>query len=227
MKKKKLQIILKNLKKIIKPHQIIVLIILLAGNTYAWFIYSNRVSNSIDVHVRAWNVLFQSGQTTISDYFYINVPNAYPGMTDYVNTLTIENESEVAADITYEILEARIFDEEYITEEGRRDAGQQVQQDDMTSDDLETLLSTNYPFTITFSLSSETMSQIVENTVSTSLYTVTIHWPYESGDDAADTYWGKKAYTFASSYAEESSQSTPPGISLRIKVYVSQSSNSN
>jgi len=223
MKKKKLQIILKNFKKIIKPHQIVILIILLAGNTYAWFVYSNRVSNSIDVHVRAWNVLFQSGQTAISDYFYINVPNAYPGMTDYVNTLTIENESEVAANVTYEILEARIFDEEYITEEGRIDSGQQIQQDDLTSDELETILSTNYPFTITFSLSSDTLSEISSNSVSTSNYSVTVHWPYESGDDDLDTYWGKKAYTYASTYLSASSQSTPPGISLRIKIFVSQS----
>ena len=221
MKKKKLQIILKNLKKIIKPHQIIVLIILLAGNTYAWFVYSNKVSNSIDVHVRAWNVLFQSGQTAISDYFYINVPSAYPGMTDYVNTLTIENDSEVAANVTYEILEAKIFDEIYITEEGRADAGEQVQQDDMTSDELETLLSTNYPFTITFSLSTATLSEISNGTVSSSNYSVTVHWPYESGDDDADTYWGKKAYSYASAYSSNQTSST--GISLRIKIFVSQS----
>lgn len=223
MKKKKLQIILKNLKKIIKPHQIIVLIILLAGNTYAWFVYSNKVSNSIDVHVRAWNVLFQSGQTAISDYFYINVPTAYPGMTDYVNTLTIENDSEVAANVTYDILEARIFDEVYVTEEGRADAGEQVQQDDLTSDELETLLSTNYPFTITFALSTDTLSEVTNNSTSSSNYSVTVHWPYESGDDDADTYWGKKAYQFASTNASASSQTSQAGISLRIKIFVSQS----
>ncbi len=224
MKKKKLQIILKNLRKIIKPHQIIVLIILLAGNTYAWFVYSNKVSNSIDVHVRAWNVLFQSGQTVISDYFYINVPTAYPGMTDYVNTLTIENDSEVAANVTYEILEARIFDETYITEEGRADAGEQVQQGDLTSNELETALSTNYPFTITFALSANTLSQVTNNVTSTSNYSVTVHWPYESGDDNADTYWGKKAYAYyASGQASSSSQSSSSGISLRIKIFVNQS----
>lgn len=224
MKKKKLQIILKNLKKIIKPHQIIVLIILLAGNTYAWFVYSNKVSNSIDVHVRAWNVLFQSGQTAISDYFYINVPTAYPGMPDYTNTLTIQNDSEVAANVTYQILEARIFDELYVTEEGRTDAGEQVQQDDLTSDELETVLSTNYPFTITFSLSSNTLSEVSNNVVSSSNYSVTVHWPYESGSDALDTYWGKKAYAYyASEQTSSSSQSSSAGISLRIKIFVNQS----
>lgn len=224
MKKKKLQIILKNLKKIIKPHQIVILIILLAGNTYAWFVYSNRVSNSIDVHVRAWNVLFQSGETAISDYFYINVPNAYPGMTNYVNTLTIENESEVAANITYKILEARIFDEEYVTEEGRTDSGEQIQQSDLTSAELETLLSTNYPFTITFSLTSDTMSAVANNVASRSYYSVTVSWPYESGSDSLDTYWGKKAYTYASTYASMSSmQGSPVGISLRVKIFVNQS----
>ena len=217
MKKKKLLIILKNLKKIIKPHQIVFLIILLVGNTYAWFVYSNRVATSIDVHVRAWNVLFQSGETVISDYFNVSVSSVYPGMTDYVDTLTIENESEVAANITYKILEARIFSDTYITQEGRTDAGQQIQQTDLTSAQLETKLSTDYPFTITFALTYANLSQVINNVSSTSDFSVTVHWPFESGDDAEDTYWGKEAYNYANT------NSTSPGISLRVKIYVNQS----
>ena len=216
-KKKKLLIILKNFKKIIKPHQIVFLIILLAGNTYAWFVYSSKVSTSIDVHVRAWNVLFQSGQTSVSDYFNVTVSSVYPGMTDFTDTLTIENASEVAADITYKILEARIFSTTYITEEGRIDAGNPIQQDDMTSAQLETKLANDYPFTITFALSSSSLSEVINNATSTSNFTVTVHWPYESGDDDADTYWGKEAYTYYSTY-----QNTP-GITLTVKVYVNQS----
>ena len=217
MKKKKLRIILKNLKKILKPHQIVFLIILLVGNTYAWFVYSSKVSTSIDVHVRAWNVLFQSGQTSVSDYFSVSVSSVYPGMTDYTDTLTIENASEVAANITYKILNARIFSDNYVTEEGRIDAGEQIEQDDLTSAQLETKLATDYPFTITFALSSASLSEIINNATSTSNFTVTVHWPYESGDDDADTYWGKEAYTYYST------NPTDPGITLTVKVYVNQS----
>ncbi len=220
MKKKKLAIILKNLKKIVKPHQIIFIIIMLVGNTYAWFVYSNKVSNSIDVHVRAWNVLFQSGQTTISDYFYVDIPNVYPGMANYVSSLTIENESEVAANITYEILNLRIFEDEYVTVEGRRENGETVQQGDMTSAQLEQSLLNDYPFTIQFGLTSSTVSDVTNNALSQSTYSVTLVWPFESGDDELDTYWGTRAYQYANSASPASSE-----ISLTIKIYVTQSNN--
>ena len=218
MKKKKIAIILKNLKKIVKPHQILFIIVMLIGNTYAWFVYSNKVSSAIDVHVRAWNVLFQSGETTISDYFYVNIPNVYPGMTDYVSSLTIENESEIAANIRYEILNLRVFDDEYVTVEGRRENNETAQQGDLTSAQLEQKLLNDYPFTISFSLTSDSISQITNDNTSQSIYSVTLAWPFESGDDELDTYWGKRAYEYASSASP-----TSPEISLTIKIYVTQS----
>lgn len=218
MKKKKIAIILKNLKKIVKPHQILFIIVMLVGNTYAWFVYSNKVSNSIDVHVRAWNVLFQSGETTISDYFYVNIPNVYPGMTDYVSSLTIENESEIAANIRYEILNLRIFDDEYVTVEGRHENNETVLQTDLTSAQLEQKLLNDYPFTIAFALTSNSISQVTNGTISQSVYSVTLSWPFESGNDALDTYWGKRAYDYAASASPSS-----PEISLTIKIYVTQS----
>lgn len=218
MKKKKIAIILKNLKKIVKPHQIVFIIVMLIGNTYAWFVYSNKVSNGIDVHVRAWNVLFQSGETTISDYFNVNIPNVYPGMTNYVSSLTIENESEISANIRYEILNLRIFEDEYVTVEGRHENNETVQQNDLTSAQLEQKLLNDYPFTIAFSLTSNSVSQVTNNGTSHSTYSVTLEWPFESGNDELDTFWGRKAYEYASSVSESS-----PEISLTIKIYVTQS----
>lgn len=49
--------IIKILKKI-KLRNLIVLIILLAFNTYAWFIYTTRVSSEITAHVSSWDVEF-------------------------------------------------------------------------------------------------------------------------------------------------------------------------
>ena len=45
----------------VSPHRIVFLIILLAGNTFAWFIYSTKVDSNISVHVKAWDVVFQAG----------------------------------------------------------------------------------------------------------------------------------------------------------------------
>ena len=39
-----------------------------------------------------------------------------------------------------------------------------------------------------------------------------VSWPYESGDDEKDTYWGSKAYDYKKSNPNES------GIKLRLKV---------
>lgn len=49
--------IIKILKKI-KLRNLIVLIILLAFNTYAWFIYTTRVSSELTAHVSSWDVEF-------------------------------------------------------------------------------------------------------------------------------------------------------------------------
>lgn len=218
MKKKKLKIILKNLRKIIKPHQLIFIIVLLIGNTFAWFVYSSKVSNGIDVHVRSWRVLFHSDESTITDYYDVSIPNVYPGMENFINTLTIENDSEVAANITYQILEARIFDEDYITVEGRMDNNETVMDDDLTSEELENKLLNDYPFSIYFSLSSQTLSEVVDNQISKSYYSVNLQWPFESGDDDADTYWGVKSYEFANNPLSPDSE-----IMLKIKIFVNQS----
>ena len=48
---------IKILKKI-KIRNIIILIVLLMFNTYAWFIYTTKVSTDLTAHVSAWNVDF-------------------------------------------------------------------------------------------------------------------------------------------------------------------------
>ena len=78
--KKKKSLISLILKRI-KISHILILIILLAGNSYAWFIYVNNVSNSVDVHVRAWRIDFDDGNTPVTEVVDVVVNNVYPGMT--------------------------------------------------------------------------------------------------------------------------------------------------
>lgn len=216
MKKKKLKIILKNLKKVVKPYQIIFIIVLLVGNTYAWFVYSSKVSNSIDVHVRSWNVLFKSGDDSVFDYYYVNIPSVFPGMDDFTDSLTIMNDSEVSATVSYEILEARIFDDSYVSVEGRIDNNEDVQEGDLTSSELEEMLSSDYPFNISFSLSDDNISEVIDSQIGVSSYSVNFVWPFESGDDLLDTSWGVRAYQYMKDNPDSS------GIMLKIKIYVSQ-----
>ena len=210
--KKKKNIFIRILKKI-KISHLLVLSILLAGNSYAWFVYISTVSNQIDVHVRSWRIDLQDGDEAVVNYVNVTIDDAYPGMTTYEKEIEANNYGEMAATVHYVILSANIMGEEYITEQGRSNLGQEPVATDLTSAELEEKLADDYPFKIAFGLSSETI--VPEN--GTATYSVTVTWPYESGDDAADTYWGNKAYDFKQSNPDD------PCIDIRIKIYIQQS----
>ena len=70
----------------------------------------------------------------------------------------------------------------------------------------------DYPFEIAFTLS--TTSIQAETGVAS--FTTTITWPYESGDDVLDTYWGSRAYDYMQTHPNG------PCIQIRIKIYITQ-----
>ena len=211
--KKKRKIVLNNIKKVVlRPGNLVILIVLLIANSFAWFIYAGKVQSSIDAHVRSWKVTFTSGTNLIADYFVVNASDIFPGMETFNETVTAHNESEVPAELTYAIIEARIFDQYYITQEGRRDKNQAIQQGDMTSDQLEDYLLATYPFDIVFTTSNTELSALD----GTADYTVTISWAFESGNDTEDTYWGN----YASNYSENNPGSS--SVTFVVKLYIAQ-----
>ena len=178
--------------KIIKYSRLIFIIVLLASNTFAWFIYATKIDNRVAVHVKAWNVVFEAGDTAIENTVNVSVDSVYPGMEDYEYEIKAYNRSEVSATMTYQLLEARILDNEYITVEGRAARGENPVATDLTSQQLMYNLTNNYPFSITISTSAATIdSEDGEET-----YTLSVTWPYEGGNDALDTQWGEQAYDF-------------------------------
>ncbi len=202
---------LKILKKIRLRHFIILGLFLLA-DTYAWLVYVNTVNNSVDVHVRSWKIDFTNGNQPIIDYVNIQANNVYPGMTNFSNTITAFNYSEVLATAQFTILEANVMGDNYITVEGRQDANESPVQGDLTSSQLQSKLLNDYPFEIAFTLS--TTSIQAETGVAS--FTTTITWPYESGDDVLDTYWGSRAYDYMQTHPNG------PCIQIRIKIYITQ-----
>ena len=138
-------------------------------------------------------------------------------MTTYTKSITAYNYSEVAATATYKILSASIMGDEYVTVEGRDETGQTVLETDLTSEELEEQLAEDYPFTITLAITSSSM---VAETGSTT-YTISIAWPYESGDDELDTEWGTQAYDFKQNHP------TSPCIELVVKIYITQTETNN
>ena len=200
------------LKKVFKLKHLLVLILLLSANSFAWFIYASRVDSGIDAHVRGWNVLFQAGDSPIVDYVNIDVTSMYPGMEEYTYEIHASNRSEVTASIRYTILEANILGTEYITVEGKEEKQITLDGSELTSTELLEKLEEDYPFTIVFSLTTEEM----DADIGESTFLTAINWPFESGDDEEDTYWGRLAANYKEGHPTE------PSITLKVKIFIEQ-----
>ena len=191
---------IKIIKKI-KIRSLIFLIFLLILNTYAWFVYSTRVSSGISAHVSAWNVQFIAGGGTETNDVIIEVSNVYPGMTTFKKDIDVYNKGDSSAVLSYEIEELRVMDQVYRVGEN------------ITKQQLENLLVNEYPFKIY--VSKLNFGEIQGNP-NAGRFTVNVGWAYESGDDAKDTLWGNRAYEFKKQNPNKSS------IEAKIKLIAEQ-----
>ena len=179
---------LKEKLKKIKPSTLIILILLLVFNTYAWFIYSTRVSMGLNAHVTSWNVTFQAGDEEITQNMVIEVGKIYPGMDTYIKEIDVTNTGELSAKLSYKIKSLKILDEYYEVGNG------------VTEEELKEKIA-EYPFKINI----ETSKSEIESETGQAKFTITVEWPYESGDDEIDTSWGEKAYEYYEQNADEKS----------------------
>ena len=202
----------KNSKKFLLS-RLIILIVLVVTNTFAWFIYATKIDSSVQVHVKSWKVVFEANDNEVTNIVNVDVDSIYPGMEDYEYNITAYNRSEVPASISYEILEVRIFNDVYVSQEGRVYNNQSVQQGDLTSNQLEYRLSHDYPFTISMGTSDSSL----EAGTGAEDFTIEAVWPYESNHDDVDTLWGINANNYKESHPNDSS------ITLTIKISITQS----
>lgn len=170
--------VIKSVKKSLRIKVIILLGIMLTFNTLAWFIYSSTISNSIHTSVSAWKIEFEN-EDEIAEYIDFDLDDLYPGVPDYNNFINVVNYGETAAELSYKIISLRVLNTTYSDE-------------DYTTEQLEAMLLNNYPFKISFSLAGTT---IPPNNGSAD-FQINVNWPYESGDDEADTQWGHDSYSF-------------------------------
>ncbi len=175
----------KKLKKRIRRSTLFFLIFAFMANTFAWFIYTNKVSNSITTGVKSWRVTFEQDGVDLVDHVFFEIDSIYPGMQDYKDSIEINNSGELPAYISYEVKSVKILDEVYTS-------------DDYTSDEMIEMLSTKYPFKVTFTVD---QTEIPVNTIGT--FSVHLNWPYESGNDELDTIWGKKSYQYQQQFPDE------------------------
>ena len=112
----------------------------------------------------------------------IKVEKVYPGMEDFEKIIEVQNRGEVNVELSYEIESVRIMDE---TIEKNDETG-------VTSESIEEKLKKDYPFKINIVKDD---SNLITGSGNGS-FKITVVWPYESGDDEADTNWGRKAYEY-------------------------------
>lgn len=186
------------LKKRLRRRTLFFLILTLMANTFAWFIYSNKVANYITTGVKSWKINFKQDGVDIVNNVEFKIDSIYPGMPDYTNSLSITNIGETAANISYEVEEIKILDEFYNS-------------DMYSSTDLINRLKDNYPFKMNFSINNQEVG-----TGQTSEFTFSLVWPYESGHDEADTYWGKKSASFKEQYPDKEQ------IAIKVKIIAGQ-----
>lgn len=188
----------KKIKAGIRRRTIFLLIVATITNAFAWFIYSNKVSNTINAGVKSWKITFAQDGTNLENEVTFNINSIYPGMPNYTDRIEIRNSGEMAANITYELISVKIFEQTFTNAT-------------YTSAQLESILSDNYPFVTTFNVSSATID--INQSAN---FSVLVNWPYESGDDELDTFWGKKSYDF---------KSQNPGVNeieIKVKIVASQ-----
>ena len=200
--------IIKIMKKI-KIRNIIVLIVLFAFNAYAWFIYTTKVSMNLTAHVTSWDVEFVSEQGGIVSEITVSVERVYPGMETFERIIQVNNRGDMEARLSYDVRSVKVMDEYY-------EIGQipQGETEELTSDDLEDIINNNYPFKISIEKDESELS--AENGVG--YFTITVEWDYESGDDALDTQWGERAYSYYNENPGENS------IELNLLLKATQSS---
>ena len=171
------------LKKV-KIKNMLILILLLMFNTYAWFIYATRVNTDVTAHVSSWNVEFKVGEEVVTTNLLITIGRIYPGMERFEKVVEAHNNGETKATLEYEIQEFTVMGETFTVDE----------ENGPTTQDIVNKMNTEYPFKIQI----EKDDTLLSEGTGSGKFTISLDWEFESGDDETDTTWGNKAYEFYS-----------------------------
>ncbi len=193
----------------LKRHKIslaIVLFFICATSTFAWFIYNKTVNFGLQAHVKAWDIQLGDGS---GDTYTFAISDLYPGMPDATDSVNIINGGEMAASLSMEVKSLKLFGED------------QVLGTDYTVTVNNGVYTINgYPFTLTFSLSGDSLNPGALTTLVAEL-----KWDYANSEaacqatdpitnepynkcDEEDTEMGERSYEY--------SQANPNGNSIEI-----------
>ncbi|HHX33479.1 MAG TPA: hypothetical protein GX713_04575 [Mollicutes bacterium] len=178
----------------------------------AWFAYSGIIGVSTDIDINSWYIELSKDGEPVSNKMVISLTDLYPGMQPMNERIVIKNKGDSHAQISYSVISARILDEDSYKPEDM----------DITSEYVQDLLSYGYPFSINMELSKRYVLSGGEDSV----FEISISWPLDSGNDEADSIWGRKAYEFIKSEEDkrniDSDYQIKPSIQVEISVIAEQ-----
>lgn len=186
--------------KYITLKTLIIALVLCLFNSYAWFIYATKASAGLTAHVASWNISFKSDDEQVSTNITVDVGRIYPGMSDYTKKITVSNGGEMGVQLIYKYKKMILFGNTY--EVGN----------DYTAEQLKNKIETEYPFKVSVVIDQGTMTD--QN--GSGSFTINVVWPYESGNDTVDTYWGGQAYDYYNANGNSTS------LSIEIELTANQ-----
>ena len=201
-------------QKYLLLRSMIILLVLLVVNTFAWFLMNTRTQLSMNVHIDSWHITFEDENHVESTYFEIVIDRAYPGMPDYTKVFTITNSGERDAELSYSVVEARLLDESYIADP-----------DGPTHEEIENMLTTELPFYFSFEFSNTDLGHTAGSNSET--FTVAMRWDYEAADsseieakDQLDTAWGENVYDYYETHANDTAPTNSLTDDTRYPIYL-------
>lgn len=225
-KKIKTSKIKKRLKSGLQIKTVLLLLLTLLINTYAWFIYVSTVSTGIDMHVKNWE--FELSSSDQDQEFTLVVEQIYPGMPTATKTIQAKNNGETDAELVCEVNRIQLLDEvynlgdEYTLEDGTTGT--------YTTNDLLEKLLNEYPFKVQIFINGNQFtgenSEIIQTGESTQIL-LQVQWDYESGTvtdgiaegDELDTYWGMKSYEYMNDTANPEKYSVQIDLTIKAVQY--------
>lgn len=201
-------------QKYLLLRSMVILLVLLVVNTFAWFLMNTKTQMSMNVHIDSWHITFKDDENVESTYFEIVIDRAYPGMEDFTKVFTITNTGERDATLSYAVVEARLLDDSYIAD----DAGP-------THEEIEEMLTNDLPFTFEFNFSDTSLGHTTGSNSET--FTVTMSWDFEAADpseieakDQLDTAWGENVYDYYETHANDTAPTNSLTDDTRYPIYL-------
>ena len=183
-------------------------VVSLISVSLAWFAYSGLAAARTEVDVKAWYIEFEKNNQAISNNIVISLDDIYPGMDPKTEVINIKNLGDTEAKLKYKINSARILN---------LSADYYEIGNNITSEYIEDVISHNYPFHIDISL-----DKLYINAKDQAVFKVNVTWPLDSGNDALDSLWGRKAYQYDQTQAELEDDEKEPAIEVTINVTAEQ-----